>query len=58
MSNYIVQYSIPKGNQVAVSDWTEYMTKIKASSDKEAIHKFNKNREGTWLILDCWPEGD
>ena len=54
MKEYIIQYSIPKYNQVAVSDWTEYMTKVKANSDKDAIKKFNHNRQGTWMVLDCW----
>ena len=53
MQEYTVQYSIPKGNRVAVSDWQEYTKKVKATSTKEAIAKFNKNRNGTWHVLDC-----
>ncbi len=54
MTTFTVQYSIPKNNKVAVSDWQEYTKQVKAKSEKDAIAKFNKNREGTWLILDCW----
>jgi len=54
MKSYIIQYSIPKNNKIAVSDWQEYTKTVRAHSDKEAIAKFNKNRNGTWLILDCW----
>ena len=55
MKEFIVQYSIPKNDEVAVSDWTEYMTTVKAKTDREAIKKFNKRYTGgTWLVLDCW----
>lgn len=54
MKTFIVQYSAPKGNQICISDWTEYTKKVKAKTSKEAIAKFNKNRNGTWHILDCW----
>ena len=53
MKKYTVQYSIP-GNKLAVSDWIEYKTVIKAKNSAEAIKMFEKNRNGTWLILDCW----
>ena len=52
---YLVQYSVP-GNNPAVSEWMEYTKKIKAHSDIEAIEGFEKNRNGTWMILDCYPE--
>jgi len=55
MQTFTLQYSIPRGNAVAVSDWTEYTTTIKATSNREAIAKFTKNREGTWHVLDCYP---
>jgi len=55
MKKYIVQYSRP-GKAIACSDWTEYTTKLMAENAKEAIRKFNKNRDGTWMILDCYPD--
>lgn len=56
MKTFTVQYSVPKGDQVCVSDWTEYTKKIKAKSANDAIIKFNKNRDGTWQVLDCWED--
>jgi hypothetical protein len=55
MDTFIVQYSVPT-EKASISDWREYMTKVKAKSDKDAIRKFNKGRNGTWLILDCWKD--
>ena len=54
MKTFNVQYSVPAGDRIAASDWREYNKKIKATSDKEAIAKFNQKRDGTWMILDCW----
>lgn len=53
MKTYIIQYSIP-GNNPAVSEWIEKSKEMQAKNDKEAIEKFNRNRDGTWMILDCW----
>jgi len=56
MKTYIIQYSKPTDTRIAISDWLEYTTKIKANSIDQAIEKFNHNRKGTWYILDCYPE--
>ena len=53
---FIVQYSRPTKNRIAVSDWLEYTTKILAYTFKDALAKFNKTKKGTWYILDCYPE--
>ncbi len=53
MKLFTVQYSTP-GNKVAVSDWQERSKTIKADSAGEAVKRFEKNRDGTWMILDCW----
>ena len=54
MTEYILQYSRPGKNKIAISDWKEYITTIKANSQDEAIKKFNHNQNGTWYILDCY----
>ena len=56
MKTFIIQYSIPKGNKIAISDWQEYTKKVKAVSVKDALTRFNKNRAGTWYILDCYED--
>ena len=55
MEKYNVQYSVCGVNtNPAISEWPEKTKIIEANSDKEAIEKFEHNREGTWMILDCW----
>ena len=56
MQTYQVQYSRPTDTRIAVSEWLEHITDVKANSDKEAIAKFNKSHQhlGQWLVLDCW----
>ena len=51
---YVIQYSMPNDNRIAVSDWLEKSTIRDANSKKDALSQFSKNREGTWLILDCY----
>lgn len=54
MRSFTVQYSVMKNDPVP-STWPEHTKVVKADSAKEAIHKFNRNREGNpWMILDCW----
>ena len=54
MKNFTVQYSVMGKNPVATT-WKEYTKQIFATSTKDAIHRFNHNREGNpWMILDCW----
>ena len=55
-----VQYSTPPDgdNKIAASDWQERIRVINATTNKEAIHKFNAKHQhlGAWLVLDCWKQ--
>jgi len=54
VKEFTVQYSV-MGKDPVPSTWKEYTKQIKADSPKEAVHKFNHNREGNpWMTLDCW----
>jgi hypothetical protein len=53
MKTYVIQYSIP-GNDPVISTWTEKTKEMQAESADQAIEKFEKNRDGTWMVLDCW----
>lgn len=56
--DYILQYAMPHNSkELAVSDWKEKITTIKAGSTKEAIQKFrmkNQKHLGVWIVLDCY----
>lgn len=57
MKIFQIQYSRPTRTKIAVSDWLEYSTKIKANTIKEAMKNFKKKQEtrgGTYLFLDCY----
>jgi len=57
MKQFKIQYSYPaNSDQVAISNWKEKSTTVKAINSKEAVRKFNKSKQdlGTWYILDCY----
>jgi len=57
MKEFKIQYSYPANSDtLAISDWREISTTVKAENNKEAVSKFNKSRQdlGTWYILDCY----
>jgi hypothetical protein len=60
MKKYIVQYSYPSGNRIAVSDWLEKQTVVEAPNLTLALGIFNKKHQnlGTWMILDCYPASE
>lgn len=54
---FIVQYSTPTKNKIALSDWQEHEFKINAETWQEAKRKFNASHQflGTWQVLDVIP---
>jgi hypothetical protein len=58
MKEFIIQYSYPNDNRIAVSDWIEKTTIVMAETLKEARHKFNQKHQhlGQWMILDAYPK--
>ena len=56
MKTYTIQYSVPK-EKIAISDWTERVDFIDASTLSEAREKFIKkmeDRQGIFYILDIF----
>ena len=61
MKKFNVQYSTMRQDPVP-STWPEFTKEVKANTTKEAIEKFNlqKNQAGSnpWIVLDCWETED
>jgi hypothetical protein len=60
MRKFIIQYSYPSDNRIAVSDWIEKTTVVNAENLTLALGIFNKTHQrlGTWMVLDCYPASD